>query len=694
MREIMSAKELVIHLKLDRSHAKAANAAQIADAKALERQYKQTQAVARQQIAETARAERVAAKEKLAGDKAALKAALDAITNEKKAALDAISEGKKARSKAARDSATAAAEASREKAAAEKSAAREASLAAASVANANKAAARASRMAWQEQNKSQIEGANSGIAAVGKLGVAYAALDIGVKIATAISDMWKNQRRDIESSVENMIHYREVILELAALNDRLGRTTPELKNQLEFRSKTLQSRDDAIAFQGGIMDTGQSAVKAELITKPELDKLAEHMGSYQGATGATPDALGKLSGLMPGIIGGKNQTAEDVARKEIAILDILRLGNGGLKTGVSQFANNSGLSKAGLFGHEGLEQASLQSLFSIDSPESAGTRVDQFVRGMSGMQTKNRGTEMEGSETQMEYGKRLGVTDAMKPLEIGRLVAGDLKEQAKNNPAFNPMNYLFMHGFREQEAQFASANFATAVNNGSWDKNYGKMSTGQAVPTFKAAMQETRDHMSVDPTAQARRADLAKDLADSAKATGPEGLFLQAKKIAFENLRLRGETSGTFEKQNESTIWEGQILDEVQRELNESGKKVGLEGIAGDEGNGNPVSRFNKRMGLGTGEGVLGGLPASRLAYSNEMRAKAYAEAYTQIKERGGDPLAATMKEMLDVGKQQLEATKRLEDRMLGGANKVGPQPAPALPPPLPGAPRANNRNP
>lgn len=660
-------KELTIKLRLDRSHERQQAAEAMADARKLEATYKSATATRTSSGKAAADAERKFHKD-----------VADAARQSAKEQSDAGKQVADVRKKFAKDQSDAARKAAKDQAKADAEMAK----------SAKKSAAEAAK-AWKAQAEEHNEGLAGNVLSVGKLAGAYGAFTVATHVVGAITEMWKAQRKDIEESIQRMGQYRNIILELATLNDRLGRTTPELKNQLEFRAKTLQGKTDAIAFQGGAMDAGQVAMKAGLIAPGEFKKLTENIGSIQGATGANPEGLGLLTGMMPGLIGGKNQSAEGVTQRTAGILDILRLGVGGLKSGVGQFAATSGMTKSGMF-KSPEEQAALQSYFSLTQPESAGNLVEQFVRGTVGMTTKARGSSLEGSETQVEYGKSLGVTDDMKPMEIGRKIAADLAKQKATNPDFNTKAYLTRHGITDQYAQDALIDYSTGVNSGSFDQAFGKMSRGEAVPTFASAMREADVHKAVDPTAQERKRELATNLADATRGSGSEAMFDDAKRIAFENLRLQGKTYGKYEDQNGSTLWEGQILDEVQRMTAEAMKSVGLDPAAVGEQNPRIADALLRKMGFGAGDGVLGGSFNARLpgfGYSNEDRAKAYGEFATQIREKGGDPLEI-LKQMLDNSKKQLELTEKMENRAAAGVPNRVAAPAPAPPPaPLRGAP-------
>jgi len=543
------------------------------------------------------------------------------------------------------------------------------------------AAAKELQEAQAGASKSHVSGLTEGLGAVTSLVAGYGALQIATKVVGAIAAMWAAQRKDIEDSVDRLAKYREGMLELASLKDRLGQTTPELKSQLNFRAKTLQTRGEAQVFQGGVMDTGQASVMAGFIKQEELDKLAVKAGSYQVAAQAEPEAFGKLSGMMPTLIGKKDQKAEDVYRRQVGIANILKLGVGGLKSGVAQFSANSGLTKLGLFDSPE-QQASLQSFFSLTNSEAAGTHVNQFVRGTVGALGRTQGGKLEGHESQGAYLRGLGATNQQNPLQIGRLIAADFKKQEKANARtgkkFNPLDYLTMHGYRDEEARLAVMDFAAGINSGQFDATFGAMAEGKAIPTLAEADFGVR-RFQQGPDADARRAPLATDLADTAKAAGPEGFYLDLKKRAFERMRARGDTYGTFEETNDSKTWRGALLDEAQDLLVEGASKVG---IASPEGTDDP-QRVGHVKAVGIHAGPLGGSPHSRIFYSEADRAKYAYEYATRIRAAGGD--VSGMDELLGRAGASLDAAGASEDRAARG---LGPPPK-ARPPEPAAAPAA-----
>lgn len=647
-------KELTIKLRLDRSHEKAQNAAAIADTKKLDSAYKEVAATRKRLEKEVSDARKKFDKESA---DAAKKSRQETIKDEKEVSSVISQEQKRV--------------------------SREQKAALADTTKAQKQAAREAGKVWQESHK-KIQGATEdNTLSVGKLTQAYLGYSAVASVIGAVRDMWVAQRTEIENSIDRMVHYREAILELAALKDRMGRSTPELKAQLDFRSKTLQSKEAAATFQAGALNTGQASIASEFITKENFTKLMEMAGSYQAANpGADPKALGELVGIFPSLIGSKNQNPEDIMKRMAGAFNTISKGGSDIGVGISQFAKNSTLSQMKLF-NSPEEQLAVQSLFSIQHQGNPGDTTNQFVRGMMGMTTRGRKAGIEGSEAQYEYGAELGVTPGMKSVEIGKRVAEDLKKQAAANPNFDAYNYLHMKGMTDQDTKMAAMEFAQGINGGTFEKTFGKESRGEAIPTLDQAMKGARDFQKIDPVAQARKVDLAKDQADATLASSPEGLYLNAKRIAFESLRARGKTNGTFEEQNKSLAWEGQIMDEVLRMTNAELAKVGLP-AAGEEAPG-IGSSIPKGMGFGVGTGPLGGNASNRAMYSNKTRAETYASLYGQIQDRGVDPTAAILAEIRDLARKQLDATEKAENKAIAGPNKVAAAPLAPVQPPLRG---------
>lgn len=632
-------KELVIKLRMDRSHAKAATDAQSADVKQLENQYKQVGAAQRQ-----------AAKEGSDATTHAEKAKQEAVAKTAKQHIDANGRMREANGRFVSD--------------------------------------------IKSGTEAHTAGLTGNLQAVGALVSGYGGLTVATRVVSAIGDMWRAQRKDIEDAVDQIAHYRDGMLELAALKDRLGKSTPELQSQLEFRAKTLQTRGSAQAFQQGALNVGQSAMASGLVKEEQFAKLMQLMGSYQAATNGDPKATGELTGAMPSLIGGQNQDAGDIFRRTVGIMKIFEKGGSDPGVAFSQFIGNSAYTKLGVFGPQDQnaaeKQAALQSQLSLSHTGDPGTKLDQLVRGTVGAFGRTRVGKLDGAESQRDYLMGLGAKPQMDPIAITRMIAADLKAKQAADPNFATLDYLVQKGYADEQARMAIMEASAGINTGQFDATFGKMAAGGAIPTLADAVAPQARFQAVDPVAQTRKADLAKDMADSTKATGPEGLYLNLKRVAFERLRARGKTSGTFDDSNGSKMWEGQIIDEMQSMLKEAGGKVGASDTTGSTlGGFGMTDNLSRMAGFGAGTGPLGGSPFSRGAYSNETRAKAFAEFATQIQEKGGK--IDGMDQLVEMTRQALELQKKEEDRRAKG---IGVMPNPAVPAPLRGAPPVATRQP
>jgi hypothetical protein len=136
-------------------------------------------------------------------------------------------------------------------------------------------------------------------------------------------------------------------------------------------------------------------------------------------------------------------------------------------------------------------------------------------------------------------------------------------------------------------------------------------------PKIAEGMRPIEESLKVDPTAIARASDVVKDVADTAKGSGPEMKMLQARKDAFQRLRVKHNWSGEFKDSNDNPLYRGAISDEVQREIFERAKKVGVDtsryGSIQDNFMANAARKY---LGIGQNFGILGGNPADQVAYS------------------------------------------------------------------------------
>lgn len=446
-------------------------------------------------------------------------------------------------------------------------------------------AAAETRAAWKKFEKE-----DTGISTLTKsilgLAGAYASLKTVGSVVEFFNTYWENARKSIGEAVAGANEYGESLRELATLRDRLGSTTTETREQLVYRGRTLQGRSDAIAYQEGFLNTAQSGIKGKSITQEEADKLMVLGGQYQAAAGGSADTQGNLLGALPGIMasGGKGaNTAESVFAKFGQVQKILSEGGSSASSGFSQLLGNSSYSKTGLY-RDIAQQAAVQSAFSVSSPDSAGTRVDQFTRATVGGLNKMRGMGVEGGEKQNAYLKGIGATAQMDPVQIGRLISGDISKRQQEAKAagseLNVYDYLAKHGYTDEDTRKALLEFHSSNTSGELQSF---LDMANAPASADGLNQKMAVYRATSPLARSRAIDVGKDAAQFSNATGANEYFRSIREQAFTNLKLQNPDrySGTFDEWDASGTanawWRREIVNESERMIRDEAKRAGVE---------------------------------------------------------------------------------------------------------------------
>ena len=529
------------------------------------------------------------------------------------------------------------------------------------VAASNEARVQVATKALADEERAQLSATDKakehGLA-IGKAALAYATLENGIWVVAKAVEMWKNLRQSIEDATLRAISYQDKMLELAALKDKLGNPVPVVAEQLQFRAKTLQTADAANTFQQGLLNSGQAAMLGGFISRDQLlgdpskkiSGLAGLAGSYQAATNADPNALGSLAGSLSTAIGTQNQNSEDVFRRLVGVFNIIQ--QGGAKTlgqGVGQFQGNLGLVGKGLY-NSPEELAAIQSAFSVDTPDEAGTRTKQFLQATKGGLTRSATTGKENTVSQADYLKSIGATPQNNAAEIGKMIVADMQKQRTTDPKFDSLTYLGSKGYEDQDTRNVLMAFDKIVNSGLYDKSFGPLANPNAAPGLAAAMAPVNAFRSTDVAMQ-RSAKVSGDIADAAIGTGPEAFYLSMKERAFNSLRAASPKvyGKSFEDYNKDPIYEGKLHDEMKRLMDVEAAKVG---VASPEGKGGNWDRYlnygttaglmgpvGQMIGAGSEYGPLGGHYASHLIYNDKERAESYYGYASEIRQAGGDPL-------------------------------------------------------
>jgi len=430
----------------------------------------------------------------------------------------------------------------------------------------------------------------------GMLAFGAATAVVGVGVA-AIVGHWKDVAKGIQNSIDFTTKYRESLPESAALKGHLGDTTKEVKESLLLRSKTLQTKDEAKDFESGMLNTGQASL-GKRITQEEFDKLKVQAGSFQAAEQGNATTHGELVGRLPALMQLKKDqagneipaTADEVMGEEGRIFKTLSLGGSKFSSGSAQLLKHSSLTASGVFRSIG-DQAAIQSMFSLNSPESAGDLTEQLSRATVGNLGRMRGAGVEGSEKAGEYLKGIGATNQDYGPDIAKKVSDDLAKQSKNmtgnamdfnkegldkhvkaggkaedffkSQRFNAYDYLRHHGFGNQEEINAILQTHASYQSGELKKFEDSGNTAPDAGPLQNDIAASR----ADPMMQARSADITSEVQkftyDRSHATAEA-----FRRHAFEMLKSNPNSgiSGDYEDVAKDTSQFKQ--NEVQKQAN------------------------------------------------------------------------------------------------------------------------------
>ena len=576
------ATKLTIHLDLDRSQARASNGQFKQEAKQVE-----AEILTDVQAAERAKIElvRQTNREKVNAALGGLKAAKTAA-GEELAALRTVAAAEKAKAAAARQAAAEGAQAH--------------AGAASSLENLGKA--------------------------VGSFGLQMLGLDSAKAVLGTIVGHFE-QARDSAYKASKMVNdYRQSLLELAALKGHLGDTTAEVKEQVLFRAKTLQTAGDAKRFQEAALGVGESAIDKpgvpKLIAPDEFKKAMEHGGAFQAAEGGDAATHATLIGLLPQLLG-RRTTGDEVARKEAQLYKIFQPGGASFTSLSNQYAK----SLAPLIGsktYDPMRGAALLSAFSTSNKEGAGEEVQQFTRATLGGVDKTGKPRVLGGTPIGAYYSALGIDEKLLkstkstdlPFVIADKVSADLAVEEKAAQAkgeeFNRLIYLKHKGFANQEDTNAVLHYSALKESGLLDKTFMPLAADAALPTLDAARAPVLKAQAADPALQAQKAALAEELSTIAVGAGKTEYADSLRRIAFARRKAGVGFGGEADRETMNSYDEVKQLgglspteliygpqqktgDEAWRLLKEEARRVGVapekinEALFNKEGNFRPI---------------------------------------------------------------------------------------------------------
>jgi hypothetical protein len=497
---------------------------------------------------------------------------------------------------------------------------------------------------------------------------AFATIGTVVSAVKSVADYMDHIRRDTIESAKELVHMREAVLELAALKDNLGNTTPETAGQLEFRSKTLQTRQAAMQMNLAAQGVGESAIGVN-ISKEAFNEGLVGAGQLQALEGSDPNAYGKLMGSLA-LEAKKGTTGDQLKGQLKKVYDIQRPGAfQSMGQFSDQYAKTSQYVQSGIYSSE--ENAALLSAMSAYGPDEAATKVDQITRATSSGLMRNRKMKAAPgieTDTSAEYFKKLGITEGMNSMERLNRIADDINkkqdEAAKDRKPFLTTEYLMKSGIRNQEDAKALMDFAATKKSGIWQGTYEPLIKAKADP---AGVQKTFDERKGrEPVLLNRQAELSKEAATVRRGVGnPEADLAQLQEAAFNRLKADKKVVGDFKdwkergmlgKASDDALFGGyhnQVNLEAQAMLAREANRVGV--------NFRAPTRVDAKTGARTQE-YVGDKELHRLQQ--------------QVQQAGGNPLAGVADDLKAAARDLKESAAKI-----AAANK------PQVPVPLAGVP-------
>lgn len=466
---------------------------------------------------------------------------------------------------------------------------------------------------------------------------------------------WERIAHAAERAGDVVTDRRGSIRQLAALKGQAGETLRTEVEQLQLRQVTLQSRDEAMAMQLGMVGTGDPLMREGRIRPDQFQKLSERIGAWQAMTGYDAGQTGAFAGLLPMMLGATTQNplqADSAFAEFNKINEMLQMSGADAGTLMAALTKDVSLLESGAF-RTIQEQAAVYG--ALGTVKGAGTSesANQLVRATVGSLGRMRGSQLMEGLTDADYERRgeylagIGAGEQHSTLEIADMVAADMAAQkAAKGEAFNPRTYLAAKGFggsiHDMDALISYATVQETLKS-----TYMPIANRQA--NIADAMAPINRFQQADPFAIQRRAGVTEEMATVISGAGGPELANQMVRATFERMRASGEAAGTFDEYTSGPLGRIRLNELYFRAAFDANQQLPKDqqdwNFGGVGGIFDPASR-NRRLGR-MGMGVLqqGGTPGGDWAGTFGGEAVQGVvdaiERQTALIERGEKPLAA-----------------------------------------------------
>lgn len=383
-------------------------------------------------------------------------------------------------------------------------------------------------------------------------------------------------REAVFNSTELMQEFRESLLELAALKDRMGDTTAEAVDTLKLQAQTGQTRQGAVDLQTGFLGMAELMVgdgPGKKISDADAQKAMVGLGRLQAAQGAPAEAFGELGGIILQSAKGPI-TPEAITKEAAALYDIQQPGNfgkGGFGSAIKQFGKALPFIDADIL--TPYEAMALTSAFSISAGgEESGTALRQFLQGTVGSTSRDRKVKgLEGEEENIgaaTYLASLGVKPGDHAIKIGKLVAADMDraeaEAKAKGEGFSPIDYLIQHGYSNQESALRMMQFRGLGKTGAWSG----FETLIDDPNLGAGRQaEAEAKLASDPGLVGRQARSISEMAAMLPGMGREEWMRSMRQFGRGRLEARKPGIGLQDQADLEKAWFFDIPKHIEMSL-------------------------------------------------------------------------------------------------------------------------------
>jgi hypothetical protein len=519
---------------------------------------------------------------------------------------------------------------------------------------------RAKMMEWDLEQKALLEqkmaADSAASAALGYVG-AFAGIGTIVMGVKSIAEYFDNIRRDTIDAVKETIHFREIVLELAAMKGDLGKSGPEVGRQLMIVAQTAQTSEDALAMSKKSEGAAQAAIGKNL-DRGAYDEGFIAAAKLQAMEGpGAGAAYGDLYGTLA-VEAKKGTTGKQMAAR---FNKEFRIQQPGKFSSMGEYASQrqelSGYVQNGMLTAD--EAAGLLSAASLASnPQEAATHLRQGMASLAADPMRARKMKMmpgQDQETSAAYFQEHLKLDLKhtRPMQMLDAVVADLakaeKEASARGEVWNPHQYMIKHGINNREAREFYMDTAAVRKSGVWSTIKERMDEGEDADAIDKAHAA---RVGREPVLQQRLADAASKAATIKRGSGTaEGALMAIQEASFAKLKGQGRITGTFDEWKKRGYL-GQAWDELT--LPGYHEQVNIEAQA-------RLAREAKKAGIDVT------LPTRTDAKTGEMRTQymgdeAMFDLQQRIQAAGGNPMAAVADDVKETNK----ILERIEAKIAG----------------------------